>query len=179
MKKKQKTLIFLGSAIVFALISIGSYLGLFFAIKNKTLATKPLLEKVEELSGREERITSSLVILKEEDLKIKKLSSYFFEENEVVDFAKKIEDLGAFSGTDLTLESLDQGIGDEDIPYLDFRITAKGSFEDIYRLLLLLQAFPGKLEWKTVNLRQSGEGISSVWTANISLSALNFINQSL
>lgn len=152
MKANKKTLILLGTAIVFALAGIGAYAFLFFAIKNKTEAASVISEKIDELSGRESRIASSVLVLRKEDANIKKITEYFFKENEVVAFTKKIEALGPQSGTKLTLQSLEQGYTEKTVPFLNFRIVANGKFADIQRLLILIENFPGKFEWKTVRL---------------------------
>lgn len=152
MKANKKTLTLLGTSIVFALVGGGSYAFLFFAIKNKTEAASIISEKIEELSGRESRIASSVSVLRKEDANINKISEYFFKENEVVAFTKKIEALGAQSGTKLTLQSLEQGYTEKTVPFLNFRIVATGKFADIQRLLILIENFPGKFEWKTVRL---------------------------
>lgn len=152
MKANKKTLTLLGTAIAFALAGGGSYAFLFFAIKNKTAAASIISEKIEELSGRESRIASSVSVLRKEDANIKKITEYFFKENEVVFFIKKIEALGPQSGTKLTLNSFDQGYTEKTVPFLNFRIIATGKFADIQRLLILIENFPGKFEWKTVRL---------------------------
>lgn len=152
MKANKKTLTLLGTSIVFALVGGGSYAFLFFAIKNKTESASVISEKIDELSGRESRIASSVSILRKEDANIKKITEYFFKENEVVVFIKKIEALGPQSGTKLTLHSFDPGYTEKTVPFLNFRIVATGKFADIQRLIVLIENFPGKFEWKTVRL---------------------------
>lgn len=160
MKANKKTLILLGTAIVFALAGIGAYAFLFFAIKNKTEAASVISEKIDELSGRESRIASSVLVLRKEDANIKKITEYFFKENEVVAFTKKIEALGPQSGTKLILQSLEQGYTEKTVPFLNFRIVATGKFADVQRLLVLLENFPGKFEWKTVRLTLDSSQVS-------------------
>lgn len=152
MKSKQKTLMLLGVALASVLVSALGYWGLFFAIKNKTVATTPLLEKIDELSGREARIAVSTNVLRAQSKNIEKLSAYFFKESEVVEFTKKVEMLGPESGAIVSLESLEGGVTEKTVPYLNFRLTATGEFKSIYRLLLLLESFPGKIELKNVRV---------------------------
>ena len=194
MKANKKTLALLGTAITFALVGAGSYTFLFFATKSKTEATSLISEKIEELSGRESRIASSVSVLRKEDANIKKITEYFFKENEVVAFTKKIESLGSQSGTKLTIESLEQGYTEKTVPFLNFRIVATGKFSDIQRLLILIENFPGKFEWKTVRITRDsstateeptvgGKTPAKValkdpqWRADAFLVALNFTNQ--
>ncbi|MFA5997620.1 MAG: hypothetical protein WC791_04010 [Candidatus Paceibacterota bacterium] len=177
MKANKNTIKLLGIAIVFTLVTTGLYTALYVAIKNKTAATTPLLEKVDELAGRESRITASLATLRKQSENIDKISAVFFHENEIIDFTKKIEALGDQSGTKLTLESLEQGVTGTGGPSLSFRIQATGKFADIERLLIILENFPGKLDWRTVSLNHSGDTAGeSLWSMSLSLKALNMIN---
>lgn len=186
MKANKKTLALLGTATILALVGGGVYAFLFFAIKNKTEATSVISEKIDELSGRESRIASSVLVLRKEDANIKKIKEYFFKENEVVAFTKKIEALGTQSGTKLTLQSLEQGYTEKTVPFLNFRIVATGKFADIQRLLVLLENFPGKLEWKTVRLSLDSPQTTEMptivvagapqWRVDAFLVALNFTN---
>lgn len=194
MKADKKTLVLLGIAVAFMLAVGAAYTFLFFVTKNKTEATALLSEKIDELSGRESRIASSVSILRSESENIDKISEYFFKESEVVAFTKKVEALGTQSRTALIIESLDQGFTEKTVPFLNFRIKASGKFADIQRLLVLLENFPGKLEWKTVRIvreelpvtttTQSETKATKVvatkspeWRAEIFLVALNFTNQ--
>lgn len=192
MKANKKTLILLGIATTFTLAGSALYAFLFYVMKDKVASTTTIAEKIDELSGRESRIASSVSILRREDANMEKISAYFFKENEVVVFAKKIEALGAQSGTTLTIEALDQGYTEKTVPFLNFRIKATGKYANISRLLILLENFPGKLEWKTIRLVRDAEpageaqagvktpkpvATSPEWRAEVFLVALNFVNQ--
>ncbi len=193
-KVNKKTLTLLGTAITFTLAGSGAYGFLFFVTKNKTEATSVFSEKIDELSGRESRIASSVSVLRKEDANIKKISEYFFKENEIVAFIRKVEALGAQSGTTLKIDSFDQGYTEKTVPFLNFRIRATGEFSDIQRLLILIENFPGKFEWKTVRLTRvtstavteapDGSKVSvkvvtkePEWSVDAFLVALNFTNQ--
>lgn len=191
MKTSKKTLFLLAVAAIFTLAISGLYVFLFITVKNKTEATATLSERIDELSGKESRLASSISLLKRESANTEKISSLFFKGNEVVNFAKNIELLGEQSGTTLSIESLEQGSAMNNTPILDLRIKAIGKFSDIERLLMLLENFPGKFEWKTVRLvRDTGadvqvqvgsKGLKQVtpmpmWRAEVTLVALNFIN---
>ena len=181
MKANKKTLLLLGTSTTIAIFLVASYVFLFFTVKNKTEETSMLSKKIGELSGMEARVASSVSVLKHENANIEKLEAFFFKESEVVSFTKKIEELGTYSGTVLTIESIDRGLTAEAVPFLNFRIRATGEFAKIERLLLLLDSFPGKLGWRTVRLVRDIETklpeVSPVWRAEISLVALNFVNE--
>ena len=194
MKTSKKTLILLATAVVFALAASGLYAFLFVTIKNKTEATSTLVEKIDEISGKESRLASSVSLLKRENADIEKVSALFFKENEVVNFTKNIEELGAQSGTVLTIESLERGSTEKATPFLSFRIKVIGEFSDIARLLMLLENFPGKFEWKTVRITRDSSTTTDEpavvgkvpakvalkdpqWRVDAFLVALNFTNQ--
>lgn len=177
MNVNKKTLKILGITLAITLGVAGAYYYLFSIIKDKTAATSILTEKINELSGRESRIASSVSTLRAQADNIDKLSTYFFNINDIVTFTKQIENLGEQSGTKLTISSLEQGTSDKSNPLVNFRIQAEGKFVNIERLLILLENFPGKFQWKSINLRQSGgTGATSVWSVDISLTALNFVS---
>lgn len=182
----------MGIAIAIMLALFGVYAFLFFAMKNNTESTASISEKTDELSGRESRIASSVSILRREDANIEKLSAYYFKDNEIVAFTKKIEALGAQSKTTLTIDALDLGYTEKTVPFLNLRIKAVGKFADIERLLMLLESFPGKLEWKNVRLARDTEPVAQtdagikvlkptssalLWRAEVFVAALNFVNQ--
>lgn len=187
--KFSKTTILLGTALALMAVAGGAYAFFFVVMKGKTQATAELSAKLEELSGKQSRVASALAVLKNEAPQIEKLSAYFIRESEIVAFTKKIEALGPQSGTALTLESLEPGLTEKTVPYLNFRIKATGNFAAVIRLLTLLENFPGKFEWKTVRLVRadtSGQQVSATttrgintpeWSVEVFLTALNFIKE--
>lgn len=191
MKLHKKTIIFLGVASLFTFVASVAYTSLFFVMKNKTEETAVLLEKINEISGRDLRIASSASLLKRESANIEKVQSSFFKESDIVIFAKNIETLGEQSGTTLSIESLEQGLNEKKAPFLTMRIRAIGEFSNIESLLLLIENYPGKFEWKSVRLVRDASASESTatgaksskvvtvlpkWRAEISLAALNFTN---
>lgn len=187
--KFSKTTILLGIALTLTVVSGGAYAFFFVVMKGKTQATAELSAKMEELSGKQSRVASALSVLKNEAPQIEKLSAYFIRESEIVAFTKKIEVLGPQSGTALSLESLEPGLTEKTVPYLNFRIKATGNFAAVMRLLTLLENFPGKFEWKTVRLVRrdaSGQQVLATttrgvntpeWSVEVFLTALNFIKE--
>ena len=187
MKSFSKTTILLGVALFLTIVAGSAYAFFFVAMRDKTQATAELSSKIGEISGKESRIASALSILKNETSDIEKLSAYFIKESEIIAFMKKIEELGPQSGTKLTIVSLDPGLTEKTVSFLNFRIKATGEFADVMRLLVLLENFPSKFEWKTVRLvRDSSAPVEEAvppakvaprapeWMVEVFLSALNF-----
>lgn len=190
MKFFNKITILFVVALAVTLLAGGVYVAMFFSMKDKTAATAETLRSIEDLSGKNLNLASSIAILKSQSANIDKLSSQFFNESEVVAFTDKIDALGAQSGTVVTIESLDPAVTGKSVPYLNLRLSATGKFEDILRLFALLENFPGNFEWKTVHLVRtdsplSGDQkgstttkanlVSPTWNAEIFLSVLNFV----
>lgn len=188
MKSFNKTTTLLLVSLIATLVSGGIYSFFFILTKNKTQETAEILEKTESLSGKNTQIASIIASLKNERENIDKLSSYFIKENEIALFIKKIENLGPQSGAEVTLESLEPGVTEKSVPFLSFRIKANGKFEDIERLLILLENMPLKLEWKTARLTRgtisppvaigvSKKGTTEIvtWNLEVFLSVRNFI----
>lgn len=152
MKPFNKTIALLLISFILTLVSGGIYTFFFLLTKDKTQETAEILEKTEVLSGKGSHLASVVLSLKKEKENIDRLSSYYIKESEIVLFAKRIEKLGPQSGADVTLEALEPGVTDKSVPFLIFRIKATGKFEDVEKLLVLLENTPLKLEWKTVRL---------------------------
>lgn len=177
MKSPKKIMILFATTFASMLVLITAYGLIFLAMEKKTEATSTLTESSREISGKESHVGSAVLSLKTEAHNLEKLSTYFIKEQEIVSFAKDIEALGPQSGTVLKIESLDPGMTEKSVPFLDFRIKATGGFSDIVRLMTLLQNFPGNFEWRTLQLVHLEDGASMLWEANASLTALNFIKE--
>ncbi|MBI5401200.1 MAG: hypothetical protein HZB12_03765 [Candidatus Yonathbacteria bacterium] len=189
MKSFNKTTTLFGIALAFTIAVGSAYTFFFVAMKNKTEATATLSASSGELSGKESRVLSAGATLKSESVRVEKLSSYFIKESEIVMFTRKIEALGPQSGTTLTIESLDRGLTEKTVPYLNLRIKAMGKFADVMRLLTFLENFPGKFEWKTIRLvrddsakQQTGAHApksdnTTEWSAEVFLTVLNFVKE--
>lgn len=183
MKSLTKTTILFLVALALTVALSGVYTFLFVAMKNKTTTTAELSAKNETLAGKESRVAASLSTIKEEKTSIEKFREYFIKESEVVAFTKKIELLGPESGTVLSLEALEPGIGIHSEPILNLRIVATGEFQNVIRLLGLLENFPAKFEWKNVDISLNDIPLGAKvpkapqWKIVVSLSALNFLKE--
>jgi len=178
-KQLSNILLILLGATLFAAATGWASAYFYLAIKDKTEATADLLAKSSELSGKESHLVSLVLALKKDYANIEKLNGYVIKENEIVSFAKTLEDLGPQSGTAVKIEALDKGLTEKAVPYLNLRISAIGSFENVFRLMVLLENFPGKFEWRSTRLgreslsdKQKG---APQWSLGVSFSALNFV----
>ncbi len=190
MKKPTKIVILLLGALIFVFVAGGGYAFFFSVMKKRTEGVVELLARAEELSGESAKLSASVSVLKEESKRIEKLKSYFVKESEIVAFAKNIEELGEHTGAILSLESLEPGLGETNIPVLNFRAKATGKFEEVMQVVSLLENLPAKLEWKSVKLlRKSEDGIvvidkgtfqvvkEPLWVLDIAIVVINFVHE--
>ena len=190
-KPFNKTTIFLSISLLFAVMVGGLYASFFVVMKDKNRSIAEFLSRSEELIGRESRLRFAKSTLKIEQSNVDRLSSYLIRESEVVSFAKKIEALGAESGTALSLDLLESGVIEGGYPLLNFRVKAKGGFKEVMKLTSLLENYPIKFEWRSVHLvRDDSEmalpavqnpktsvRVSPQWIITISLLASNFLRE--
>ncbi|KKS58603.1 MAG: hypothetical protein UV24_C0019G0007 [Candidatus Nomurabacteria bacterium GW2011_GWA2_42_41] len=182
--KSNKIIILFGAASMVMIITVAISASLFFSMKNKTEESIKFSEKINELSGKESHTASASSALRRESINIEKISKFFFKENEISVFIKKVEALGPQSGTRITIESLEKGFTEKTVPLLNFRIKAIGTFSEVSRLLVLLENFPGEIGWNTLRVVREdleagavSRGGAPIWRAEAYLTILNFVNE--
>ncbi len=172
-------------------VVVSGYAFFFIAMKKKTDGAVELLTKIEELSGKNAKLSASVSVLKNEAERVEKLKSYFIKESEIVAFTRSIEALAVLSGVSLSIESLEPGLSDADMPVLNFRIKATGKFGGVMRAVTLLENLPAKLEWKNMRLLRENDGATTVevkdaptatyreprWLLVVTAAAINFIHE--
>ncbi len=191
MKKITKTQILLVGSLTFMVLVVSGYIFFFSAMKKKTNNTGEFLMKMEELSGRNEKLYAAVSVLKDEAGRVEKLKSYFIKESEIVAFTKNVEALRVLSGVSLSIESLEPGLGDANTPILNFRIKAAGKFQEVMHAITLLENLPAKLEWKSMRLLRENDGVILVvekdappvtfkdprWLLDVTAVAINFVHE--
>lgn len=189
MSKLNKTTTFLVFSTTCALVAGGVYLFFFISIKDKTQEAITLATQAKEFSDRGVRYAALASSLKTSAEATDKLSGYFIKESEIVTFTKKIEALGPKAGVKLSIQSLEPGLAQKDVAFLNFRIVAEGKFENIEKLLFFLQNFPGKFEWNNLRLTREGDiesgpgskapkvALAPQWKAEATLMAFNFVKE--
>ena len=186
--------LFTASFITIAVLA-GVYTYFFISMRNNVDKSVLGAAKIEDLAGKDERIDATLAILAKEALVMQKVSASFIKQSEIVNFTRTLESLGPQSHTELSIESLEPGVGDRGIPVLNFRIKAQGKFKDVVALIALLENFPARLDWNSARLVRIGtpatvpvldsKGIAvqkapssiPLWSVEVSLTALNFIKE--
>ncbi|OGZ44647.1 MAG: hypothetical protein A2756_05550 [Candidatus Ryanbacteria bacterium RIFCSPHIGHO2_01_FULL_48_27] len=105
------------------------------------------LERKEELLRNLERTVTDLAP------DIEKIERTFFKPNEVVNFIVALESAAASSGVELSINNADlnkPAVNEQ--PTSSFALTARGSFTQIYRFIVLVENMPFNMEFTNVSL---------------------------
>ena len=109
------------------------------------------------------------------------LNTHFVQSSDVVPFLDTIEKLAKNVGVKAEIISVDII---KDIPALTVEMKALGSFETIYKLIMLLENSPYNLEFVLVDIQSlnmqdealNKEGKSHQWSATFKIKLLSFVN---
>lgn len=186
-----KTGILLIFAIAVTAGAFGSFAFFFTAMKEKAKNATEITEQRQNIEARQAKLSVTLAVIKEQNENIEKLEEYFIKKPGIVDFTKKIEELGTVSGTKIGIKALTPTLAKDNSPILIFGVEATGKFVGIMQVLELLENFPAKIEWSSVKIRQKegGEVASPkiagalpslplpVWELSMTATALNFTNE--
>ena len=197
MKALTKKAVFFAIALSLTLIAAGTYSYFFLKMKGYAEQAIILNAKADDLEGRESRINTAVTTMKNESARITTLSSYFIKESEVVLFTQKIEAVGKDAGVELSIVSLDSGAGEKGATVLNFRVKAKGEFQNVVKFMGLMENFSAKFDWWTVRLeredgsfgkigeaeeegnkeRKFSQPSNPAWVAEVSMTALNYVKE--
>jgi predicted O-linked N-acetylglucosamine transferase (SPINDLY family) len=191
MKKIGTTGILFVVAVAVAAGVSGAYLFFFAAMKGKAESATEISVRAEDTRTKQGKLSVILAALKGESEHINKLDGYFIKEREIVSFAKSLELVGTSAGAVMTIEALTPQTNKDNTSTLSIRLKAVGKFANLMRALELLENFPAKIEWSSVDiLREDAETapivkgknaapqiIFPVWKLTMTGTALNFIRE--
>ncbi|MCX6751390.1 MAG: hypothetical protein NT161_01320 [Candidatus Nomurabacteria bacterium] len=161
---------------IFFIFSCFVFIFLYKDINNKKeisqLAQEKWQTKATSMENAKSLINSVKIIEPQKAL----LETHFVKSSDVVPFLDTIEKISKDVGATAEVVSVDVA---KDNPSLIVEMNASGSFETIYKLIMLLENSPYNLEFVSVDLKNSGTSIgkSPQWTATFQIKLLNFINQ--
>lgn len=95
------------------------------------------------------------------------IDSYFVRLKDVVPFMEKLEEMGKSVNVSVDVTSIKNTSLS-----LNLAFSATGSFNDIYRLIALLESAPYKIVVKNVNM----QSVENSWSATMEISLLSYIN---
>ncbi len=179
----KKTKIGILIAITIVLIVYGAFGYLLYRLHSLNIAGTALAKEVTTLSQKEkdtEKLKDTISTTEEKRLL---LDSYFVSHDTVATFLDALEQLGTVAGVDFTIASVNEKIQDKN-PILSIQVNAKGTFQQVYNLVSLLEVAPYEFQFETVNLTAGGDSdsdsatgavLETPWEARIVFNLLTFI----
>jgi hypothetical protein len=164
----------LAASVVFLVVSITAFVFLYKIIveKNKDIINMQLDWQV-ELTKREEikQLDRSMEALKEERVL---LDTHFAKGSDIVPFLDTIELLAVGAGIQAEIFSVDAPKGSTT---LGVSIRSTGTFEQLYKFLLLLENSPYELEVSFMDLQKTSisDTASREWGANFKIKLISFL----
>ncbi len=178
---KQKSIIF---SVIFFLICCFIVVFLYKNIIDNRENAKVVEQQWQEESSRRENAKSLVDSIKTVESEKAILESHFVQSSKtapfldaiVAPFLDTIEKLSNEVGIKTEVISVDSP---KESTSLVVSIKSTGSFENVYKLIMLLENSPYDLEFVSVDLENVNAGNSSKtpqWTANLEIRLLSFIN---
>jgi len=161
-------------ALIFSIIFFAFCCFVFFFVYQKIdsinkNSDKVLTEWQTEASKRDDIKSLNKSIKDIEEQKIS-LETHFADSADVVLFLNTIEGLGTAVGAKAEVTLVDVS---KDEANLIVEMKASGTFESVYKLLMLLENSPYELEFNSVDIQKSGD--SKIWNASFKIKLLSFI----
>ena len=161
-------------SLVFSVIFFAFCCFVFFVVYQKINSINKTSEQVlsewkTEAIRRDEikSLNKSIKVIEQERAS---LETHFAQSSDVVPFLNIIEELGLKVGAKAEVASVDIA---KDGTGLMVEMKASGSFESVYKLLMLLENSPYELELTSFNVRESVE--KKQWDAVFKIRLLSFI----
>lgn len=130
---------------------IGAYAFLFYSIKTKSEDASTLSQDLNAQRTNEEGLALLRHTVNNTKDDRAKLQSYFVKSSTINTFFDTLESLGKESNTDMKLSSpIEQG------NVLAINIGTRGTFEDIYYLIKLIEYLPYRIEFKKAYFNSLG-----------------------
>ncbi len=162
-------------SIIFFVFFSFVFVFLYKDINNKKEAIQIAQEKWQTETTRRENI--KFLIDSIESIKTERtlLDTHFVQSSDVVPFLDTIEGLAKNVGANAEVISVDVA---KDSSSLVVQMSASGSFETIYKLILLLENSPYDLEFILVDIKNLNSSIKKIpqLTATFQIKLLSFVN---
>lgn len=181
MKKNHTKLIFYTSIIV-TLLAIGAFVVIFKIIINKNEHTSIVLSTLDDKMIKKQNSSALTSRLAEIETIEKTLKGYFVDTAQIDSFIDYLEKLGLGFGTVIKVENFEMSSVDKSI--LNVEISSKGTFDNMMRVVKLVENAPYQIDVKKVSLvKLLGEAIEEIegvkqvqtgpiWQLNITFSVL-------
>lgn len=154
--KHTKTYPLLIFAIVTMLATLSVFIVVFRSIKHKNEHAYAVSEILSEKMFQKENFDKLQNVVNENKEQREKISSFLVDTTKIDEFVGMLEDLGAKVGTDLTVGSVEVPKGKKNLVSID--LSSKGSFNNIMKLVVLLQNIPYETSVNKVYLNKNSDG---------------------
>jgi hypothetical protein len=150
---------------------------MFFSIWKNNKQTAEIYSSLFKKESEKDALNATERSLVDTVDKRKILDAYFIKPEQAVTFIEQVEKLGVITGTKVTIKSVVSPKKPGESFLLDF--SAKGKFEDIYRLFGLIDEMPHKVTVKTAAISQSknSEQDASEWTGSFLITLESYLDK--
>jgi len=154
------------------LLVIGAYGFFFYKIKTEVESVSAVTAELEKEKEKLSTLDSTKRMFSETSGPRAKLDSFFVDQAGVVDFIQKLEELGKYSGAEVTLKNLNEKKAEG----LTFSVAVDGTFSEVMHTISLLENMPYNMLFTQVQIfRSPGAGGKNKWEGNITATLLSFI----
>lgn len=162
-------------SIIFFIFFSFVFVFLYKDINNKKEAIQTAQEKWQTEAIRRENIKFLIDSVKSIKIERTSLDTHFVQSSDVVPFLDTIEELAKNVGANAEVISVDVA---KDNLSLVVQMSTSGSFETIYKLILLLENSPYDLEFILIDIKNLNSSIKKIpqWTATLQIKLLSFLN---
>lgn len=170
--KFQITLILVLSAIAAAGFSFGKF---YQNISAKEKEVLQLREKLAVIEKKKMLITDLKRFLRDINKDEQKIKSVFLNEQDIVQFIEKLEEVSRLAGAQIEIQSA--VVPDQNNPIPSFNFQINGGFENIFSSLLFIENLPYQIEIQELRFIKLGkEAENSDWQAQFRIKVLSFIS---
>lgn len=174
---QKKALIF---SIIFLLFSSFLFLFVLISTNNNKKISEIAQAEWQEKATRKENIKLTTDLIKTIESERNLLESHFIRNSDVVPFLDTIEKLAKGVETEAEVDSVHT---EDSTSSLIADVKVSGNFENIYKLILLLENSPYDLQFVLVNIKSIDKQDASTknetpkWMANLKIRLKSFVNK--
>ena len=170
----QKIIVFFS---VITLLFACSYGGLFFFINQKNQQTMEIYSSMNKKESESGSLSITKKSLDDSVSKRKTLETYFITEDQTVSFIEQIEQLGDYSQANVKINSVIPPVKKGENFLLS--LSASGKFEDIYRLLNLIEKMPYRVTIGKVSLikKENEIDIANQWIGSFTIYLESYVGK--
>lgn len=155
--------------ILLALLSWGGYVFFLWDLSAQKEEINNLKAEVDFNEKRNIEIREMLKFLESKENQIKDIESYFlvYNEQSIVAFIKKIEEIGEKTGVNLEIFNLSP-LNQDDEKYLKASIDIRGEWDKVNKMIALIEHVPYKVSITNLNLKKEFD----LWSASLEINIL-------